>query len=192
MTADEKKLRIREYNRQYAKDHPEKQREHHRKYREKNLEKVRASDKRWRENNPEKSKENARRWRKNNPERAILSGRSWGREHPEELKMACKEATHRYRLKVRGLTIIDYNEMLSNQRGVCAICGRTNKSGQRLSVDHNHRTGKNRGLLCGRCNTAIGLFDENTGYLTAAISYLMEWENGYDKTESNLDAAASI
>jgi len=50
----------------------------------------------------------------------------------------------------------------------CEICGTTYK----LCYDHSHETGEYRGTLCGRCNSAIGLFDDNIQFLTNAISYL--------------------
>lgn len=68
--------------------------------------------------------------------------------------------------------------MLAHQAGVCAICGESEKlqhrSGTRysLAVDHDHRTGKVRGLLCHRCNVAIGLFQENSLLLRKASLYL--------------------
>lgn len=42
-------------------------------------------------------------------------------------------------------------------------------------MDHNHATGTNRGLLCAKCNAAIGLFGEDTERMTSAISYLEKW-----------------
>jgi len=77
-----------------------------------------------------------------------------------------------YQLRKYGITIDDYNKMLNDQNGVCAICGKTNITRRRLAIDHNHKTGKVRGLLCHRCNNAIGLFDENLETLKKAIKYL--------------------
>jgi len=78
-----------------------------------------------------------------------------------------------------GITVRQYEEMLEKQNHVCAICGNSetrisNQTSniQRLSVDHCHTTGKVRGLLCNRCNTAIGRFEDNEGFLENAINYL--------------------
>ena len=60
-----------------------------------------------------------------------------------------------------GLTLAEYEEMSAKQSGVCAICGEPPNWGT-LQVDHNHATGRLRGLLCGRCNTAVGQY-ENSG-----------------------------
>lgn len=58
-----------------------------------------------------------------------------------------------------GITIEDYDRMFAEQNGLCAICGKTDS--RRLSVDHNHVTGKVRELLCHTCNMNVG-FAENT------------------------------
>lgn len=73
--------------------------------------------------------------------------------------------------KKYGITFQDYNEILRVQNGVCKVCGR--KPGKRrLHVDHNHKTGKVRGLLCGKCNLGIGYADEDINILKGMIEYL--------------------
>lgn len=72
------------------------------------------------------------------------------------------------------LTIEDYNELLEKQNNVCAICKKVEdvKQGQKiikLAVDHNHITGKIRGLLCVKCNVAVGRVEM---YLNEVIQYL--------------------
>ncbi len=57
-----------------------------------------------------------------------------------------------------------------NQNGGCAICGQPQE--RRLHVDHDHKTGRIRGLLCGSCNRAIGLLKESVASLASAIGYL--------------------
>lgn len=71
-----------------------------------------------------------------------------------------------------GLMPGDYMRMYNEQGGLCAICG--NPPGAKgLSVDHCHKPGGQvRGLLCGNCNTAIGLMYESIDTLTSAIKYL--------------------
>ena len=97
-----------------------------------------------------------------------------------ESKNAETVAAYRRRraLAQHGLTVDDFNEMVRNQGGVCAICGKEETglsvSGEvrDLSLDHCHRTGSPRGALCTRCNTAIGLLDDSRETLLAAIAYL--------------------
>lgn len=79
-----------------------------------------------------------------------------------------------------GLTINDYNEIVKNQNNLCAICGlseiaKQGKKMQVLSVDHNHNTRRVRGLLCRKCNQALGLLEvDDFGILNLqmAIKYL--------------------
>jgi len=78
----------------------------------------------------------------------------------------------RNQLRKFGITLADYDKMFNDQNGVCAICGKTNLKRRRLAIDHNHKTNKVRGLLCGKCNKAIGLFEENPEILEKAIKYL--------------------
>ena len=74
--------------------------------------------------------------------------------------------------KKYGITIEQYEEMLEAQGGVCALCHDECVSGRRLAVDHDHVTMRVRGLLCGRCNRAIGLFKDNVDALRRAAEYL--------------------
>lgn len=71
-----------------------------------------------------------------------------------------------------GLTIEQYERAIEKQNGLCAICKKICACGKRLAVDHNHETGKLRGLLCMRCNTAIGLLEEDTERFSSAVTYL--------------------
>jgi hypothetical protein len=77
-----------------------------------------------------------------------------------------------------GVTTEDYQRMLAEQNGCCAICGTDTPGGkgQRLHVDHCHDSSRIRGLLCTRCNTGLGQFLDDPARLTAAISYLAKWE----------------
>lgn len=93
---------------------------------------------------------------------------------------AIKAHSHRrYWLRQYGLTVDQYEQMLTDQGGVCAICHKPERfvdprSGEprRLAVDHDHETGKVRGLLCGRCNRAIGHLGHDPESLARAADYL--------------------
>jgi len=79
--------------------------------------------------------------------------------------------------KKYGITLEDYEEMHNRQGGVCAICDKPeqviqNSKLRLLSVDHDHLTGKVRGLLCSNCNRAIGLLNDDADVLKRAIRYL--------------------
>jgi hypothetical protein len=80
------------------------------------------------------------------------------------------------RLKsVYGITIAQYDEIFNLQGGRCAICGGLdtgNKNHHKLSVDHDHKTKKVRGLLCHPCNVVLGQAKDNPDILEAAAKYL--------------------
>lgn len=74
-----------------------------------------------------------------------------------------------------GIDLDEYERMEREQGGVCSICGNPNdQNGRRLHVDHCHRTGRVRALLCCLCNTALGKFQDDPRRLQAAIRYLEE------------------
>lgn len=81
-----------------------------------------------------------------------------------------------------GITSAEYDHLLEQQQGRCAICGseegHISKSGSqaRLSVDHDHLTEQVRGLLCNKCNRGLGYFCESTELLSKALHYLLEAE----------------
>lgn len=78
-------------------------------------------------------------------------------------------------LKKYNLTLNDYNAMFSEQKGCCRICKAHQMNFERpLCVDHNHETGEVRGLLCDKCNRALGLFNDNPALLEEALAYLKE------------------
>lgn len=98
------------------------------------------------------------------------------RNIPGKLCRDCQRPTWRKRtLKKYGLSSADYDQMSAQQGGVCGICGQPpsgkRTSGNRLVVDHCHRTGRVRALLCNRGNIGFGYFQENVKILTAAIEY---------------------
>jgi hypothetical protein len=72
-------------------------------------------------------------------------------------------------LRQYGLTPKEYAAMLRKQQGKCAVCRATVR---RPHVDHCHATGSVRGLLCGRCNRALGLMRDSASSLRRAATYL--------------------
>jgi hypothetical protein len=79
----------------------------------------------------------------------------------------------RYRREF-GITIADYDRMFAQQGGRCAICRRADAAGKngRFHVDHDHKTGQVRALLCERCNRGLGHYDDDPERLEAAARYL--------------------
>lgn len=79
---------------------------------------------------------------------------------------------HEYNLRRYGLTLDDFAQLMREQDGKCAVC-RLPPGKRNFSVDHDHATGRVRGLLCASCNTGLGLFRDDVGNLLAAIKHLM-------------------
>lgn len=71
-----------------------------------------------------------------------------------------------------GITAAKYDDMLESQNSACAICGKV-KDRVRLAVDHDHDTGRIRGLLCENCNRGIGMFKHSATLLQNAIQYIL-------------------
>lgn len=94
-----------------------------------------------------------------------------------------------------GMSVVDYNDLLKNQGGLCAVCGvpdgseRSNNNGsKRLSVDHDHVTGAIRGLLCASCNQALGQMMDSSVLLRKAADYL----DAHEKHSSFLAEEADL
>jgi len=97
-----------------------------------------------------------RLWRKRNREKWNATMRRWREKHPD----AMHEIYRRKALRENyGLTVQQYEEMLKSQNGLCACCGQPPPTGRRLCVDHDHKTGKIRGLLCDGCNVTTGYLE---------------------------------
>ena len=104
----------------------------------------------------------------------LAKKRKWRRENASRVQ---RLDHNKHLMRKFGITLDEYERMAEAQGHVCAICGqpegishRGNKT-SRLAVDHNHETGEVRALLCFKCNTSLGHF-ENNGLLTRALAYL--------------------
>ncbi|KQO05064.1 hypothetical protein ASF06_18645 [Agreia sp. Leaf244] len=86
------------------------------------------------------------------------------------------EQLRRRRLRERyKLTTEEFDELRESQAGRCAICGKEDSSESGLVVDHDHRTGRVRGLLCNGCNVGLGFLQDDHEVLTAAAAYLVDF-----------------
>lgn len=116
-------------------------------------------------------------------ERAIARAKAWQQANPERHNENQRRRRTRPEVKAReraghlrrkfGITAEDYDRLLAEQDGRCAICRRKPNSRISLHVDHEHRTKRVRGLLCFRCNNALGDFGDDAALLVTAIDYLM-------------------
>lgn len=90
-----------------------------------------------------------------------------------------REAVRDGRYRKLGVSRDEYLAVLHGQLGACEICGQKEsdvKGGVRgLHLDHDHKTGKRRGILCARCNQCIGRFKEDTVLMQNAITYINKY-----------------
>ena len=92
---------------------------------------------------------------------------------PEERKQYNKT----YQLKsLYGLTNEDYERLKTEQNGNCGICEEKLDDGFGTHVDHNHKTGAVRAILCRKCNLLLGMAKDSTNILESAIMYLNKYE----------------
>jgi hypothetical protein len=109
----------------------------------------------------------------------------------ETLKEYSRRAMRDHKLRtVYGLSAAKYQEMFEAQHGVCKICERPETAvlwGKviDLAVDHDHKTGKVRALLCSTCNTSLGGFQDSPKLLQAAIEYLKEHSDGVEEANDD-------
>jgi predicted ATPase len=114
--------------------------------------------------------------------------KKWREDNIEEIKKKKKEyhqnlspeyKRNRKYVSRYNITIEIYDEMFQKQEGVCAICFQkeTRKSRKFLSIDHCHKTGKVRGLLCDSCNNILGRAKDNNLILLSAAHYLENTSN---------------
>lgn len=93
-----------------------------------------------------------------------------------------EQSKHATLMRDYGISLKQYNTLRLQQKYSCKICNMPEDlSGKGLVVDHCHNSGHVRGLLCGTCNTGIGLFFENKRSLLNAIEYLKETASKFEK-----------
>lgn len=113
---------------------------------------------------PEKKQQYNIAVKKAHPEMIRANKRQWRRNNPDKVR------NQRFKRQF-GITIEQYNKLFQNQDGRCAICGRhQTELKRRLAIDHNHKTGKIRALLCTRCNLLVGRVE--TDLINLVLAYV--------------------
>lgn len=150
-------------------------------------EKAKVYNKRYRETHGEQIAACQRRYRQEHREELDTYQKRYNAEHAEERRaylaryrddpVNSKRRADYHRLRTHGVTREWYDAKLSEQGGVCAICGADTPRAKRrvhFYVDHDHRTGEPRGLLCCQCNYGLGHFGDDPEVLRRAATYLTE------------------
>ena len=104
--------------------------------------------------------------------------KEWREQHQDSLREYSLQRYHRVEAwrnleKLYGITESEYLEIAKSQNFKCAIC--KTETIHRLCIDHDHETGKVRGLLCHNCNLGLGHFQDSILYLESAVNYLQEY-----------------
>ncbi len=167
---------------------PIKDPEYRKEYYQKNKEKILVKQKEYYKKNKEKIKEKAieyyeKYYKYNNEKKEKkqeyykkYSQRPEVKERIEKYNRSKERVEKRWNKKgIKNMTVEKYNKIFKEQKGNCSICGiNQNEFKIPLAVDHNHKTGQIRGLLCSNCNTSLGGFKDNINILTSSISYLQQ------------------
>jgi hypothetical protein len=161
---EEQKAKEREYQRKYREANREKKLEYARGYRQDPENKARANEyakeyygehkEQWDEyakRNAQKRKEYARQYYLKNRDKLCAYSRDWSKKNNDREHLATRP-----------------------RADFCEVCGRfdENRSGYRTVFDHDHATGKFRGWLCSRCNTALGLLEDRSDWILLLVEYL--------------------
>ncbi len=156
----------------YRDTHKEEQKEYQKKWRSEHQEKI----KNYRLDHKEKTIEYRKEYRKTHSDEIAVRQKDWYEKHRED-KFFYNKAV--MLLKNYGITYDEYITMFEQQDGYCAICGiHQSELKQALCVDHNHKTGIVRGLLCNACNTLLGNAKDDPEILNKSIQYL-QLENSH-------------
>lgn len=113
-----------------------------------------------------------------NPSAGRLRAKEWRESNQEKHRAITRRCLVR---RLYGISVEDFDRMVVEQSGLCLICHR-NPYPKKLHVDHDHSSGKVRGLLCGHCNSLLGMAKDNTSILASAIAYLEAYAHEEDPT----------
>lgn len=106
-------------------------------------------------------------WRKKHRDKVYAWDKAWRQKNPDRVKQYYRSVDLKRHF---GITVQEYDLLLEKQQGRCLIC--LSIDDKKLAVDHDHKTGRIRGLLCQRCNTTLGRVEDSIELLERMISYL--------------------
>lgn len=125
---------------------------------------------------PIKLKEYRRNYRKRNLEKVKANISDWKKANPNYMKEYLGNYQREYNLRTKyKLSLDQYNLMLADQGGVCAVCGKPPTT-RPLDVDHCHSSDRVRGLLCNACNMALGQLKDNPENVRRLLQYILRFK----------------
>jgi len=159
--------------RDWEKGNPKRVKEFNKRHYEQNKEKYLEKSKQWKKVNSKRVKELSKRYYKQHKVECLAQTKRWVKANPKWVKA---QARKRHLRNKYNLTLKRYKKMLNEQDYKCAMknCKVKHYNKTKLHVDHNHKTGKVRGLLCFRCNRILGDVKDRINILRDCIEYLKE------------------
>jgi len=138
-------------------------------YYQANKKRLDANNKKWATKNKRKTRGYVKSWERRNKVYVCEKRAAWRAANKEHIRDISLRYNH-------GINLEEYNVHFAKQAGVCAICHKPPRGGSAqtavLAVDHNHSTGKFRGLLCNLCNRYLGYINEDPSVLDRAKNYI--------------------
>jgi hypothetical protein len=159
-----------EYRQKYYQEHKNEEKIYQKNYYYQNKNKALSASKNWKSRNKSKLKIDRKNYRNKNKNKENKIRNNWRHTHKDQ----AKNTVLKY---IYGIDLKQYNEILQKQNNKCGICGKdfTGKYPYKPSVDHAHdQTKRVRGLLCNKCNSALGLFNDDPKNLVKALNWLKE------------------
>jgi recombination endonuclease VII len=171
----------------YHKMSKEEKKAYHQEYYQKHKEEMKSkANENYHANREDRLKQQKERYQKNR-ERYNARNRKYYKEHREEARQTAKAYIASHKKEIRehrlkrdyGISSEDYEQMLFEQKGLCAICNLP--SDKPLYIDHDHKTKKVRQLLCSKCNLALGYVNDCINILQSMIKYLKKHKQEKEK-----------
>lgn len=164
---EEQKRRNAERSKLWREKNPDYMKGYMQKYNAEHVEKRKETGRAYHAENREAQNEYRRQWAINNPERNAKTCHDWYVRNKDRVR----DANLR---KKYGIGVKEFEALLEAQGGGCAICGTTvnPQRGKSMHLDHDHKTGAVRGILCHPHNVLLGLVNDDTSLLLKAIGYL--------------------
>jgi hypothetical protein len=159
-----------------------KEKEYQKNYRLTNIEKIREKARLYRLNNREKLRKINKEYRLKNKDAIIKQKSEYYFKNKDKIDLRRKlyiqnnqDKFKGYQLKRYGLTVEEYNKILTNQNNQCAICKKSFI--KTPHIDHDHQTGKVREILCITCNSILGYANDDIQILINCINYIKKHKN---------------